>query len=480
MDPSDADRANLTNLDLVAQWSGIDGTRDDATTVRGSLFALIGVHGAEPPRVVAVLPTDDVQATINTWRIPQPAGAPAIAPTLAQLGQVGIFFRTCRYLCGRLPEQIQAAIPMAAAAPAAGPSPRKVKMNNVINQLDDEEVENMDANAINAAYRAYVTQLGGFPPDDEELSNDQLTTLAALYKSGRAPYVDMSIWGPFQHRIQRKIKLKGVRFGARGELIAVEMFGPMDFESWRECYMVFRTGSIMLEQVTPAKLDAYEKIIRGFHDRYGKLCWPLIYQADVRARLEQSERVRRRGQQSYETARAAGLNHEFQPNMPWEWVWKELAADHQFWHKEITEPCLLYLSKTSNLTQLLDNDAPVSKPGQQAETTSSTPPTAPSRAASTSARPAKRQRGSDVREHRVGDDGQYTHNRRGIELCKLFQSGECTESTNGCCNRNPARRHQCSKCLSELHGSARCPMDGPRPPRQQHGKGGGKRGKGKK
>lgn len=76
----------------------------------------------------------------------------------------------------------------------------------------------------------------------------------------------------------------------------------------------------MLEQVTPAKLDAYEKVLRGFHDRYRKLCWPLIYQADVRARLEQSERARRRGQQAYDTARAAGLNHEFQPNMPWEWA----------------------------------------------------------------------------------------------------------------------------------------------------------------
>lgn len=30
--------------------------------------------------------------------------------------------------------------------------------------------------------------------------------------------------------------------------------------------------------------------------------------------------------------------------MPWEWVWKELASDYQFWHKEITEPCMLYLS----------------------------------------------------------------------------------------------------------------------------------------
>lgn len=141
--PSDGERVNLTNLDLVAQWAGIDGARDDATTVRGSLFALMGINGAEPPRMVAVLPSDDVQTTIN-WRILQTGGAAAIAPTLAQLGQVGVFLRTCRFLCGPLPEQIQAAIPPA-AAPVMGPTPRKVKMNQVINQLDDEEVENLDA-----------------------------------------------------------------------------------------------------------------------------------------------------------------------------------------------------------------------------------------------------------------------------------------------------------------------------------------------
>ena len=85
-------------------------------------------------------------------------------------------------------------------------------MSQVINQVDDEEVDHLDANAINAAYIAYRDQLGGFPPDDEELSAEQLTTLSSLYKSGRAPYTDMAIWGPFQHRIQKKIKLKGLRF----------------------------------------------------------------------------------------------------------------------------------------------------------------------------------------------------------------------------------------------------------------------------
>lgn len=237
----------------------------------------------------------------------------------------------------------------------------------------------------------------------------------------------------------------------------------------------FRTGSIMLEQVTPSKLDAYEKLIRGYHDRYGKLCWPLIYQADVRARLEHVERIRRRGQEAYEVARAAGLAHQFDPALPWAWVWQELAGDYQFWNKELVEPCLLL----SNLTQLVGNDAPVNKPVAKTDTVPAPPVASTPRSTASSSRPTKRQRGPGIREHRLGDDGNYTHNRRGVELCKMFQTGECVEGTNGCCGRNPSRRHQCSKCLSELHGASKCPQDGPRPPRQQHGRGKGK-GKGKK
>ena len=84
----------------------------------------------------------------------------------------------------------------------------------------------------------------------------------------------------------------------------------------------------------------------------------------------------------------------------------------------------------------------------------------------------------DVREHRLGDDGLFTHNRRGSELCKLYQSGECVETDRrGFCARNPQRRHQCAKCLNESHGANRCPLESPRAPRPNHGvKGRGKKG----
>ena len=54
MDP-DPTTAAAPNLDLVAQWASLDGTRDDVHTARGSLLQLLGFHGAEHPRFIGIM-----------------------------------------------------------------------------------------------------------------------------------------------------------------------------------------------------------------------------------------------------------------------------------------------------------------------------------------------------------------------------------------------------------------------------------------
>lgn len=112
MDLDAATRATLTSVDLLAQWEGIDGARDD---VSDSLARLFGPHGAEPPRMLAVLSEADATTVLNQWRVPQALHAAPAPPTMAQLGQARLLFRTCKQVCDMLPEQI------AAAAPASAP-----------------------------------------------------------------------------------------------------------------------------------------------------------------------------------------------------------------------------------------------------------------------------------------------------------------------------------------------------------------------
>ena len=51
--------------------------------------------------------------------------------------------------------------------------------------------------------------------------------------------------------------------------------------------------------------------------------------------------------------------------------------------------------------------------------------------------------------------GLYTHNRRGVEICRLYNQGKCgTKQAQGKCKAK--RSHQCNRCLGPHQGSA-CP-----------------------
>eukprot|EP00971_Amphidinium_carterae_P243311 4831356-Amphidinium_carterae.1 len=52
---------------------------------------------------------------------------------------------------------------------------------------------------------------------------------------------------------------------------------------------------------------------------------------------------------------------------------------------------------------------------------------------------------------RRGEDGLYSHNRAGSEVCRLFNEDRCSLPCPSCPNK---RMHQCSKCWQTGHASA--------------------------
>eukprot|EP00971_Amphidinium_carterae_P320792 6376517-Amphidinium_carterae.1 len=72
----------------------------------------------------------------------------------------------------------------------------------------------------------------------------------------------------------------------------------------------------MFNIISPAGLDAYREFIARLHRTYWESIWPIIYQADVKARLEHAERVGRDGQWAHSRAQA-GINI-FRPDTPWD------------------------------------------------------------------------------------------------------------------------------------------------------------------
>ena len=233
---------------------------------------------------------------------------------------------------------------------------------------------------------------------------------------------------------------------------------------------VFKTGCIQLDLLSPARVEVYMDTIKKYNARYTHTCWHLIYQADVRMRLEQAERIRRVGQAERVSAQARNLLHDFDPVKPWEWVWARMPEDTKFWREELEEPCMLVLQRSGSISNMISGDAPVASDGGSSKRNQHGPAPGP-----------KKKAKKAPRVHNVSD-GVYTTNRRSIQLCADFNKGTCTETTaNHRCSRNPSLSHQCSKCLEYHPGDipGRPCNKTPRQPSQGKGKGKGKKGKGK-
>eukprot|EP00969_Alexandrium_andersonii_P109263 4820471-Alexandrium_andersonii.AAC.1 len=97
----------------------------------------------------------------------------------------------------------------------------------------------------------------------------------------------------------------------------------------------------MLDQVEPATAEFYYTVAKEYHHRYGPEIWALLYQADVRCRLEHMERIRIHAIADFDAARTAGLAHAYSPAKPWEHCFRCAAEDAAFWKREVEEPALL-------------------------------------------------------------------------------------------------------------------------------------------
>eukprot|EP00971_Amphidinium_carterae_P241674 4798542-Amphidinium_carterae.1 len=83
--------------------------------------------------------------------------------------------------------------------------------------------------------------MGAYPQPDEELMAEQLSCLSKIFSTGRVPYVDFSLFGPFGHRIVLREKLRGVRLGPDGAITKDALHGPKTISDWHLCYGIFKT-----------------------------------------------------------------------------------------------------------------------------------------------------------------------------------------------------------------------------------------------
>lgn len=479
MDPDPRTIEQWSGIGDVVGWCKMKGDVSEAQSVAGSLLKLVGAEPGTPVRMLGIITETDWNAIIAEWR-PEDR-----APSPIEKSQAALVGRASRIATGTTLSQeqqakadeeanarkikeleLQVQIAQANSPPSnvqqqtqqASPttSRKKVKMSAVVDQINEQEVEALTEDDINTCYKNYTKIFQDLPPEGEECTVEQLTALNELLKSGCPPYTDFALWGPYGLRMLRKVKLSGMHIAEGGELRHIELPGPPNFAMWEKCYRVLRTGLIMHDAVSVSNLDSYCAHFKRYFERYGPRVFLIQYQAEVRTRQEKMIVWKRQGAEEH---RLHPTTSTYNPDKPWDWVWRRAVQDHYWWRCELEEPCLLVVARTTSVESMVDGDVAIQEPplkkgkrnaddnhhhttsignespfGYDSLTNTQTP-----------------------RHHNISN-GTFTTNRRGVKLCPDFNAGNCTQvkGSQKRCAKNSSLVHQCDKCLSTDHPGSQC------------------------
>ena len=523
---------SMTSICHAAVLSGMAGNlaADDPVfpgPLANAFFGLTDMSPDTPCELLAENPREDVASAIASWQIVE--GETTRGATLREKGMARMADKFIRYKTGELKhpsvanvtqaqsadatlsqqltvQQAQinslqaslaaatSALSQAAPPPApAGQGPPQeplVALKEVISQTSDGSCKRMTQSEIVTAQTRWAKSYGDRtgekrPCEDEDPTDDQLSSLKYLLDNDLPPYCDFATWVPHATRMQKRSKFLSQAFNQNGELVSLEILGPASFELWQASFTIYMNALIMLDVADLATLRDYQRFHERFHARYGAVAWGLQYQADNRCRLEMFPRVRRIGQKAFDRATRENegtppTGHAFDPSRPWNFVFDYVINDRdaeKWWDVQLERPANQLASGLASLGDLLGGDSLVGTriPGPTplgVDTTFSLPPdvrglsSAPPVVGRGTKRagggvvgdPPIRRRRVSYKQHNVDANGLHTTSRSGHPLCPGFQTGACTASVvqGHWCSANYGHLHLCNKCLQHGHGGHQC------------------------
>jgi len=323
--------SDATPLGDIMEWAGIP-----ADSFRAA--ALAGLGDPTHVRDIAHITDTEWSDFLNSDFVLLPLGdeeAPAkVAATAVQKARLRACRREARVALGLpaadpAPPWATCALPQAAAAPVEPPL-KKLKMSSLVDVTADSECSALSNEKVNEMFAHYQATRGDLPHQDIEPTTDQLSAIHQLLATGAPPYVDFSIFGPHGRRFIRKMTFQSYTFQpADGSWKRQELQGPSSFLHWWKSWVVLKTALLLLRAVQPERLDAYGEHVRTLNDRFGASSWFIIYQADVRMRQEEFERIQRRAVMS----NAPG----FDPGKPWDTVFRVAVSEPAFWDAKVRD-----------------------------------------------------------------------------------------------------------------------------------------------
>ena len=373
--PSADELAAITTLETARAFGNV------AENVWTAFMAVLG----DPADIeeLVFIKAEDWDRAAQAVRLPGVGDALGPPITAVQAGRLQKARTAMRMKFGLRPDgALEASAPLAPGLGSPAPasvvgSPisgsagiREVKLSSLVDVTLEGKVEPLDQKVITEMFAKYVVKYGGEPHTDYEPSYDQISAVKMFLRDGVRPYVDFALFGPHDHRAQKKLMYAAYTLNPEtGAYIRQSLDGPGSFDIWWKCWMVYKTTLLLLEAVMPHPLEAYAEFIRKKVVQYGPDCWFIIYQAENRMRCEGFERLRRSAEIKH--AELPGPDQAafiYQPNLPWNGVFKLAVRNDSeakdFWDSELDQKCLLYLTKATSLGRIMHDGTTVRVPDQ--------------------------------------------------------------------------------------------------------------------
>ena len=126
----------------------------------------------------------------------------------------------------------------------------RVRVSSILDQASDQEVERWMREELIALRGRFIALEGEDPMKAEDVTDDQLSVLAAAIKVGMTPYADFGVWKQFGQRAAKSLKFTLHFLDHSGSRRTKEVLGPDSFATWEACWRVFRTAAIMCDIAT--------------------------------------------------------------------------------------------------------------------------------------------------------------------------------------------------------------------------------------
>ena len=188
-------------------------------------------------------------------------------------------------------------------------APTLLKFASYLDQSSEATFPLLTPNEIRQHRDVYKELFGSEPPTAKRPTDEQLSALAARLKSGRVPFVDFAVFGPFDDHAAKLRKFSDQVF-VGGVLTTRLLSGPQTFADWQSCFEIFKAAMIMLKAAKPGTLTAYEEGVKELWMAYDN--WSIISQADLAMRSREWTIVK--------DEMAAENFPGFDSAMPWEKV----------------------------------------------------------------------------------------------------------------------------------------------------------------